>query len=90
MLKECHFCDVCGKPMSLGHSPHDLTVYGYTVPGGLELHRKVKTDYGSSSKAGFGRGKEFCSEQCLAGEINRMLIDAHVKLRVAPVLEVVA
>lgn len=84
MKVEIDVCDHCSKVTTdMGRTES----YGYTLVGKLELHKKLRTDCGSSSKAGYGRGLHFCSEQCLSSEINRMLRDAHVQLQVVPVLK---
>lgn len=87
MKVEIVLCDHCNSIMT--DFPRQ-EAYGYFMAGKIELHKNLRTDCGSSSKVGYGRGQQFCSQQCLAAELNRMLTDAHVKLKVVPVLAEVA
>lgn len=65
---------------------HSKDVFGLQLEGKLALHKKEQTSCGSSSKAGYMHGQEFCSAVCLTRSLNDMFKDALVDLEVVPKL----
>ena len=96
MQRQITYCDVCGKQTTEFYSDGDPLDAGYHITTktqercesgkqidvSIRLDVEMRTSCGSSGKAGFLHGRDFCSEKCLAKSINNWLDNANVSLRV--------
>ena len=75
MKREEHYCDICSKQITEQYSDGDTVKVGVEINKDVQVSMTKRHDCGSSGKASFLRGAEYCSFECFDKDIQRVLAE---------------